>query len=521
MSTFTEFNGPQGSNIRASDLLSLTQAYQNMLAQLQAHIAENPANNDVHTVRTFVNNLLADYTKLSDLVTRLNNYYTKIDADARFATKTELAQKANASAIPDITGKADKTELTAYVKKTELAAMTVITTIQSNITALQNALSGLNGVDTTFDWDGLIKATNMVADVIKANIFEAVFRQIPAYVGGSDDEGVYYVLCELTEKAGIALCRFNDDAAMSAVVDWSVQKVDPSTYKAALSVTCANVNLTGLKFLIVKGTDTSGVERFYLAARANDWTRTFTSTDGVGYHKTLQFAVTGINVLVDGDTFYHKPNSACTVIESCSAGNGFSASALATDKVRDTAGNNLISVKRTGSFIHLMLGDENTNSVQMKARPWLIGSDGSLSPFVTLKDLNVLDAVGTVTAWPKWEENGDMMVATDIPAFVLPCDGAEFDEEDYPELYALLGDNHTPVVDYHVIKAMSMIDVIEPPTPSTGDLADAIATIHETQVYNDASELPDDAPVGQWAIIRKEGFFLVYYKTDSGWVLKS
>lgn len=524
MSTFTEFNGPQGSNIRASDLLSLTQAYQSMLAQLQAHIAENPANNDVHTVRTFVNNLLADYTKLSDLVIRLNNYYTKTDADAQFATKTELAQKANAFAIPDITGKADKTELTAYVKKTELEAMAVITTIQSNITALQNALSGLNGTDTAFNWTGLISATDVIAGIIKANIFETNFRQIPAYVGGSDTDGVYYIFCELTKEAGTVYCEFHDDHYMSAVVEYAMRTTADDTI-AALSVTCANKELTGLRFLVVEGTDANGVKRRYLAVRADEWVSTFTSLDGVGYHKTLTFTVAGINILIDGDRFYHKPNGACVVLAQASAGTGFSANALATDEFKATDNKTIFKVIRDGGLIHLVLADENFAAIFVKSRPYLTGSDGSKSPFLTAADVNAIDEVGVIRSWPKYEERGSgltaVRIAVDIPGIDLATDGSTFDPEDYPELYAKLGTNQLPLIDYGIIKAKSLLEIIDSHNVAGGTLADAVATIHDTEVYSSVNDLPTTAATGALAIVRREGLYFVYEKTDTGWEIKS
>ena len=64
MSTFTDWNGPHGSNVRASDLIELAGAYQRMLSELHEHIAATPSANDVHNIKEYIEPIIAEYTKL-------------------------------------------------------------------------------------------------------------------------------------------------------------------------------------------------------------------------------------------------------------------------------------------------------------------------------------------------------------------------------------------------------------------------------------------------------------------------
>lgn len=41
MSTFTDWNGPQGTNMRASDLVKFADAYAELTTKLSEHINEN------------------------------------------------------------------------------------------------------------------------------------------------------------------------------------------------------------------------------------------------------------------------------------------------------------------------------------------------------------------------------------------------------------------------------------------------------------------------------------------------
>ena len=74
MSSFTDWNGPQGSNVRANDLAEMALRYQSMLSELQAHINANPSSTNVHSIKDYIEPLLRECVKFEDLTTKLTAY---------------------------------------------------------------------------------------------------------------------------------------------------------------------------------------------------------------------------------------------------------------------------------------------------------------------------------------------------------------------------------------------------------------------------------------------------------------
>ena len=60
MSTFTDWNGPQDSNVRASDMTAFTRAYAEMTALLSQHLNETASSDNVHHVKDFVDQKLQE-----------------------------------------------------------------------------------------------------------------------------------------------------------------------------------------------------------------------------------------------------------------------------------------------------------------------------------------------------------------------------------------------------------------------------------------------------------------------------
>lgn len=400
MSTFTNWNGPHGSDVQASDLVQFANSYSDLLNRLNQHLNETVASNNVHAAKDYIDSLLPDYAKLVTLNDRLTAYYTKIEADNKFATKEmlpDLTPYAKHTEIPDITPLA--IEASVADRFAQLRE-----DIQAQIDSINALLTGISRVEhddeVTHHFDTAIESSKKVTShLIEFTRGQIMFHRFNTYVGGTNDIGVYYLLGMLTDRAGTAYIKYTDDQQMSAAIHFAEYG------KGALTVTCANNTLHWLKFMIVRTTDAEGVEHAYLAVQAKEWLPTFTSTDGVGYHKTLQFEAGGINFAPVSTPAFIRPNGAGHIICTADAGNGSSASNLIFN--RD---------------------------------------------------------IGEVVYWPKFEiipgeePDTDIARAVDFPDIFLACDGSEFDTARYKELYEKLGTNKVPVIDYCVIMARSGFD---------------------------------------------------------------
>lgn len=515
MSTFTDWNGPQGSGARTKDIIELVNAYNDLIAKLDKHIQENVANTGVHSAKDYIDR---EVEKVKALIPDLSSYLKKTEGDTNYASKTHThSDYALKTEVADfVKTSALNTALSSYLKIADLSTTDVILAIKSDLNGIKAMLAS-----DTFTMP-VLKATTYVEGIIHA-IEQVQFtdKAVQAYIGGSNTDGVYYIV-GMMDKPGKAFLKYSNTVTFTANIDFAVSaQTAQQPAHGAITVTCDNTRLEGLKFLVVKGTTKDGVSHFYLAVQAKSWMPKYSSTDGKGLFSTIDMEAAGINFYPVGSAGFAQNNSECTVVCECFAGNGLSSNAIATDEFKSTDNHSIFKVVRDGKLVHLIVADETFAAVLLKSRPYLLNDDGTKSPFLTAKDITLLDEVGVIRAWPKWKEVGDLMVADDIPGIDLACDGAEFDAEAYPELFAELGDNHTPVVDYHIIKAKSIIDIIEDFNTAGGTLADAVATIHETKVYTSANDLPDTAPEGTLAIVQREGVFFVYERTATGWEVKA
>lgn len=507
MSTFTDWNGPNGSNVRASDLIELAGAYQRMLSELHEHIAATPSANDVHKIKEYIEPIIAEYVKLSELTIRLNSYYTKLDADDKFALK---------SAIPDLTPYVKLTDiadfvatpvLDAYLKKSDLSSQQAVIDLQNAIAEINAFLEG-----NEVEFNGVVKSKQYIEGLIHAlEQIQFTDKKFNAHIGGSDSVGVYYILGMLMDKAGTAYIKYENTKPFSAAINFAVTP----DYKGALSVT-TDGDLAGLKFKIVSGTR-NGEKHAYLAVQSTEWIQNFASTDGVGKFDVIEFFGAGINFIPVDSEGYVKPNADCHDVVDCYSGPGFSTSSFAVNEFKSITGKTIFKVVEDGGLVHLVLADNTYTDIQLHARPYLLGEGGGKTPFVTISDIKAIDNVGTIVYWPSWEEDGDKRVAKDFPGIYLACDGSTFDENEYPTLAEVLGGNVLPVVDYCIIKAKNLIEVINTFNAPGGSLADAVATIHGTQVYKSADELPSSVPDGTLAIVSKDGLYYVYKKVATGW----
>lgn len=303
MSTFTDWNGPQGGGARAADLIQLVDAYSELVTKLNQHIADKtPGTSDVHGIKTYVE---AQIATIRDLIPSVSAFITEADADAKYVLKSEIADFATNTAVATL--------LADYLKINDLASQQVITDIQADITAIETALA-----QTTFSMP-ILKATDYIEGLIHA-VEQVKFtdREVATVAGGSDANGKYWLIGMQTDEhqAGIALIKYGNTKPFSAVVNFAASKVD-GKYNGALSVITDTV-ISGLKFKLVYGTDRDGDEHIYLAVQAPDWATL----------NQLELSASGINFCPISSEGCILPNGNCHDITDCFTKAGLSASSF-------------------------------------------------------------------------------------------------------------------------------------------------------------------------------------------------
>ena len=468
MSTFSDWNGPQGGGVRASDLVQLANAYSDLVTKLNQHIALTPDPQDVHGVKTYVEAKIAE---IRGLIPSVTAFITEAAADAKYALKTQVpSDTVNHTELANyVQTSAMNNKLTDYLKKNDLSAQQVILDIQADITALEAALA-VNIFEKP-----VFKATDYIEGLVHAvEQIQFIDKPIAAFVGGSDEVGVYYILGMLRDKAGTAYIRMGNTKPFSAVVNFAVTP----DWKGALSVT-TDCELKGLKWKIVSGTSASGEKHAYLAIQSTEWISQFASTDGVGIFTDISFYGSGINFApIDSDGWV-RPNGNCHNVCDCKSGKGFSFSELATTIM--------------GRQIYREPGN----------------------PYVTVRDLKALDHVGVISYWPFYDENG---VAVDVPEGYHACDGTDvLPEDDVSDEFREKFTTY-PLQDYAIIKTKSNVEVEELEDVNYS-LAEAVCTLHGIKFYHSYAELPEEAKIDEPVIVAAGDKYTVYvYKGDpDGW----
>lgn len=469
MSTFTDWNGPQGGGARAMDLIQLANAYSELVAKLNQHMADKtPGTSDVHGIKTYVE---AQIAVVRGLIPSVSAFITETDADDKYALKTQVpSDTVNHTELANyVQTSAMNNKLTDYLKKNDLSAQQVILDIQSDIAALEAALNV-----NTFE-KPVFKAIDYIEGLVHAvEQVQFIDKPIAAFVGGSDEVGVYYILGMLRDKAGTAYIRMGNTKPFSAVVNFAVTP----EWKGALSVT-TDCELKGLKWKIVSGTSASGEKHAYLAIQSTEWISQFASTDGVGIFTDISFYGSGINFAPIDSNGWVRPNGNCHNVCDCKSGKGFSFSELATTVI--------------GKQIYREFDN----------------------PYVTVRDLKALDHVGVISYWPFYDENG---VAVDAPEGYHACDGTDVLPEDdvsdeFREKFTAY-----PLQDYAIIKTKSTVD-IEGQEDINYSLAEAVCTLHGIKFYHSYTELPEEAKIGEPVVVAAGDKYTVYvYKGDpDGW----
>lgn len=469
MSTFTDWNGPQGGGARAADLIQLANAYSELVAKLDQHVADKtPGTSDVHGIKTYVE---AQIATIRGLIPSVSAFITEADADTKYALKSQVpTDVVKSDDLADYATNAAVAALLAnYLKTNELGSNAIITAIKKDITALKAVLAA-----DTFSMP-VLKATDYVEGLVHA-IEQVQFtdKAYSAFVGGSDTTGVYYILGMLKDKAGTAYIRMGNTKPFSAVINFAVTP----EWKGALSVT-TDSELKGLKFKIVSGTDAENKKHAYLAVQSTEWISNFSSSDGVGVFNNIQFFGAGINFVPINSTGWSQPNGNCHNVCDCISGKGFSFSELATT----------------------VLGKQ-------------IYREAS-NPYLTKNDVTALDHVGVISQWTDYDENG---IAINVPDGYHACDGTPVLPEDdvsdeFREKYT-----EYPLVDYSIIKTKSGVGIEQETGTNYYSLAEAVCTLHGIHFYTSITELPEEGKVGEPVIVAAGDKYTVYaYTENNGW----
>lgn len=468
MSTFTDWNGPQGGGARALDLIQLANAYSELVAKLDQHMADRtPGTSDVHGVKTYVE---AQIAIVRGLIPSVSAFITETDADDKYALKTQVpSDLVRTSDIANfVTNAALNTALSKYIRASDLASQQAIVDIQADIDALELALN------TTPFTLPVLKATEYVEGLIHAvEQIKFTDKDFSAPVGGTDIQGVYYILGMLENKAGTAYIKMSNTKPFSAVVNFAVTP----GFKGALSVT-TDSELAGLKFKIVAGTDADGIPHAYLAIQSSEWFSNFTTSDGIGKFDNIQFSGAGINYIPVNSDGYKRPNGNCHDVCDCESGKGFSFSALATTLF--------------GKRIYAAADN----------------------PYVTFKDITALDAVGIIVDWTDYDSDG---IAINVPDGYHACDGTEvLPDDDVSEKFRQKYTSY-PLQDYAIIKTKSSVE-IDPADEVDTSLAQTIATLHGIKYYDNIKMLPSEARENEPCIVRIGNYYAVYaYTATDGW----
>ena len=320
MSTFTDWNGPQGGGARAADLIQLANAYTDLVAKLNQHMSDKtPDTSDVHGIKTYVE---AQLKTIKDLIPETSAFITETNADNKYALKSAIPTNVVNETALNAYAKTEAVEklLADYLKTNDLSNQELITAIQADIAAIEAALNISDSPDKDFAFEmPVLKATEYVEGVVHA-VEQVKFtdKVIATVVGGSDSNGKYWLIGMQTDEqqSGIALIKYGNTKPFSAVVSFAASKTD-NKYNGALTVV-TDTTINGLKFKLVYGTDKSGEEHVYIAVQAPDWL--------VLNH--LDVNASGINFCPIGSEGWVAPNGSCHDIADCFTKAGLSASSF-------------------------------------------------------------------------------------------------------------------------------------------------------------------------------------------------
>ena len=507
MSTFTQWNGPQGaSGPSAKDITALIDAYNNMSSALQAHLAAvAPTDSSVHGIVSYVNSVKAELQAL--LGAKAENTAlaaVKDTADAAATKQALLDAVQNMEQL--IAAKADEKALSAKADTATTEAM------QKNIDTITEMLDKLQA-----EWDKfaayykddaselafstIIKTAeyfigklhaHYVIDFTKWSHFTAPFAGTGTQ-DSSDTNGIFILGClsmdwadddnapdkEQAAKPARAYIKYVNTNPFDAIIDMSATKAE-GKFSGSLSVHISKKAGTwqNMKFHLVHGTDSKGNEAVYLGISSSKLASAGSDYSNVNFH------VAGINFLAPGQIGFVVPTGLLNGITDAAIGMGadsaitfddITANSVMSDNYLTAEAKNLLHIEVLKDpdgigkdYEQLFIGNKDLNDITFTTRPSMIVNDQEgnqhESYFVTSQDIkNCTIPVGTVFRWPFVDEVTGKLIK--VPKGFMACDGSQFNALDYPELAELCGADEfgnasLPVEDHAIIKAyyFDMID---------------------------------------------------------------
>lgn len=318
MSTFTDWNGPQGGGARAMDLIQLANAYSELVTKLNQHISDRtPGTSDVHGIRTYVE---AQIAIIRGLIPSVSAFITEVAADNKYALKSQIpSDTVNHTELANyVQTNALNAALASYLKTNDLSSNAVITAIQSDIDALELAINADSFTRP------ILKATEYVEGLIHAvEQIQFTWKKFGATVGGSNARGVFYLLGMLDERAGTAYLRFTDTHSFAAIIDFTIttdldaqaKVIDYKDGQLSVVTDADKADLTNVHFLIVKGTS-AGKQHVYLAIQADEWMKQWEESGiiNAGLFSAIPFEGAGINFIPVDSEGYRAPTGATEVL---------------------------------------------------------------------------------------------------------------------------------------------------------------------------------------------------------------
>lgn len=345
MSTFTQFNGPQGHGFSSKDLINLIEAYNQLSLKLNNHIeAIAPTDTQVHGIKAAIDNLRAELTnalslkasknELNEVDEKFDDYATKQALlNAQQALGGQIAGKADADVIPTLTKKVDFNALSDYVERINSALGELILRynafcLKYDETADDKALFK-TAVETTKQFVGTLYARDLI-EFNEWKLFSAQFAGTGATFDATTNG--LYILGEMSRlwaknepdeekvKSAVAFIKYVNDRPFDAIVRMTATSFTEGSLEVLISQ--GATRFTNLCFHLIVNTDSAGKDRVYLAVSANELKS-----------QNTEFRACGINFIAGGTVNGVVKSIETVRVRAKSNTSTFSADTIKTDGV--------------------------------------------------------------------------------------------------------------------------------------------------------------------------------------------
>jgi hypothetical protein len=358
MSTFSNWNGPQGSNVRATDLIELANAYSNLATQLSQHMnahiddagatvhglnlstnIEDPSANKVPTsatVATVISALKQDIQDIENAIEALRLGTIKPGVENNVVYRSQISTSIdNTPSDNPVSETAVKNYVDGSIANIDPAQFDIAgSTLPSWAAATTdsiNAVTGLvNDIAAALSYDqdtgkigeyiaAVVAATDYIKGVIHADtaidftkdaVVAARNYVIDDTSQASDEPKALYILGELSElwdengpedfdkqkSATVFVKMTNNDRQFNLIANVTATETSRGVYNGAISVTASlgNTGLSNLTFYLISGSH-NNEPHVYVAMSSTDWASDY-ALNAVTNIITFQH-VSGINFI--------------------------------------------------------------------------------------------------------------------------------------------------------------------------------------------------------------------------------